>query len=153
MYKLTILLAASLAFSTAGTSLIAQDTSHPAHEGPSVSTPADQIKFGGSGVKTDKGELLAGPAYGDLAHGRHGTFIKMPHGFVSGVHTHTNDYYAVIIKGVVANHAPGGKVIPLPPGSYYFQTGEEAHVTQCLSKTDCLFFIVQPGKFDYVPAK
>ena len=131
----------------------AQDAVHPAHEGPSVSTPADQIRFFPSGVKTDKGELMAGPAYGDLAHGRHGTFIHMPAGFISAVHTHTEDYFAVVIKGVGANQLPGGKIIPLPAGSYWFQKGEEPHVTQCLSKQDCLFFIVQPGKFDYVPVK
>jgi hypothetical protein len=131
----------------------AQEASHPAHEGPSVSIPVDGIKFIHTGVKTAKGELLAGPAYGDLQHGRHGTFVRMPHGFISPVHTHTEDYYAVVLKGVGANQLPGGKVIPLPVGSYWFQKGEEAHVTQCLSKEDCLFFLVQPGKFDYVLSK
>ena len=123
------------------------------HEGPSVSIPADRITFFGSGVKTDKGELLAGPAYGDLQHSHHGTFIRMPHGFVSPVHTHTQDYYAVVIQGVGANDPVGATPKPLPAGSYWFQRGEEAHVTRCLSDTDCLFFIVQPGAFDYVPAK
>jgi hypothetical protein len=74
----------------------------------------------------------------------------MPAGFSSAVHTHTEDYYAVVIKGIGANHAPGAKDVALPTGSYWFQKGEEAHVTKCLSKTDCLFFLVQPGKFDYV---
>jgi hypothetical protein len=104
-------------------------------------------------VKTRKGELLAGPAYGDMQHGRHGTFVHMPHGFISPVHTHTEDYYAVVLKGVGANELPGGKVVPLPVGSYWFQKGEEPHVTQCLSKQACLLFIVQPGKFDYLPMK
>ncbi len=131
----------------------AQQAASPVHEGPSISTPAANIKFFPSGVKTEKGELFAGPAYGNLQAGRHGTFIRMPHGFVSPVHTHTEDYFAVVIKGVGANQLPGGKIIPLAAGSYWFQKGEEAHVTQCLSKEDCLFFIVQPGKFDYVPAK
>ncbi len=146
---------AAVAALALGTAALAQsDTpAHPVHEGPDVSTPADQIKFFPSGVKTDKGELFAGAAYGDLQHGRHGTFIHMPAGFVSAVHTHTEDYFAVVVKGVGANQLPGGKIIPLPAGSYWFQKGEEPHVTQCLSKEDCLFFIVQPGKFDYVPVK
>lgn len=38
----------------------------------------------------------------------------MPHGFVSRVHTHTEDYFAVVIEGVAANRPPGGKVIALP---------------------------------------
>ncbi|OYY90180.1 MAG: hypothetical protein B7Y45_08865 [Sphingomonas sp. 28-66-16] len=126
---------------------------HPPHEGTSVSVPADDIRFFGSGVKTEVGELRAGPAYGDLQHGRHGTFIRMPAGFVSPAHIHTQDYYAVVIEGIGANGPVGAPSKPLPVGSYWFQRGEEAHVTACLSTSDCLFFIVQPGSFDYVPAK
>ncbi|MFM9597709.1 hypothetical protein ACKI1O_51420, partial [Streptomyces scabiei] len=72
------IIAAALALAIGGSSLaFAQDSAHPAHEGPSVSIPADQIKFFATGVKAEKGELQAGPAYGDLQHGRHGTFIHM----------------------------------------------------------------------------
>jgi quercetin dioxygenase-like cupin family protein len=120
------------------------------HEGPSVSIPAGEISFINTGVKTDKGELRAGPAYGDLRNGRHGTFVRMPAGFKSPVHTHTEDYFAVVVEGVGSNHPVDAEAEPLPKGSYWFQRGEEAHVTECLSETDCLFFIVQPGKFDYV---
>jgi hypothetical protein len=132
--------------------IAAQDSTpqHPAHEGPSVSIPASQIKFGPTGVKSNGLELKAGPSYGNLQTGKHGTFVKMPAGFSSAIHTHTEDYYAVVIKGVGTNHAPSDKDVPLPVGSYWFQKGEEPHVTKCLSKTDCLFFLVQPGKFDYV---
>ncbi len=130
----------------------AQESSprHPTHEGPSVSIPASQIQFGSTGVKSNGLELKAGPVYGNMQTGKHGTFVKMPAGFSSAVHTHTQDYYAVVIQGVGTNHAPGEKDVPLPAGSYWFQKGEEAHVTKCLSKSDCLFFLVQPGKFDYV---
>ena len=130
-----------------------QENNHPAHEGPSVSIPASDIKFGATGVKSKGLELKAGPAYGNLATGRHGTFVRMPAGFKSAVHTHTEDYYAVVIEGVGANFPAGGKAVPLPKGSYWFQRGEEPHETQCLSSTDCLFFLVQPGKFDYVLTK
>lgn len=123
------------------------------HEGPSVSIPADQIQFGPTGVKTAIGELMAGPAYGNLAKGMHGTFIRMPAGFVSPLHDHTEDYFAVVINGVGANGPEGSADMPLPVGSYWFQKGEENHVTKCLSTEDCLFFLVQPGAFDYVPAK
>lgn len=126
---------------------------HPTHEGPSVSIPASQIKLFGTGVKTEKGELFAGPAYGDLQHGHHGTFIHMPHGFVSPVHSHTEDYFAVVIRGVGANDAVGATPKKLPVGSYWFQRGEEPHITRCLSHTDCVFFLVQPGKFDYLPVQ
>lgn len=119
----------------------------------SVSRPADQIGFGPTGVKTSAGELKAGPAYGDLSKGKHGTFIRMPAGFVSDAHTHTEDYFGVVISGTGANGLVGSTDIPLPQGSYWFQRGKEKHVTKCISGTDCLFFIYQPGKFDYVVAK
>lgn len=122
------------------------------HDGASVSIPADKLGFGATGVKTDIGELYAGPAYGDLSTGKHGTFIRMPANFVSDPHIHTEDYFAVVIEGVGANGPVTGEDIALPAGSYWFQRGEEPHVTKCLSDTDCLFFIVQPGKFDYLPA-
>lgn len=125
----------------------------PMHEGPSVSIPANEIKFVDTGVNSDGKELKAGPAYGNLANGRHGTFVRAPAGFKSAPHTHTEDYYAVVLKGVGANYQAGGKVVPLPVGSYWFQRGEESHVTECISDTDCLFFLVQPGKFDYVLSK
>jgi len=153
MTNLYKVMTAALMLSVTATILVAQEPVHSTHEGPSVSIPADQIKFVHTGVKTEKGELMAGPAYGDLQHGRHGTFVRMPHGFKSVVHTHTEDYYAAVIEGVGSNHPVGGRALRLPKGSYWFQRGEEPHVTECLSKTDCLFFLVQPGKFDYAPVR
>lgn len=144
---------AALAIGIAGYAVAQDAPAHPVHETNSISVPAQDIKFFKAGVKAAAEELEAGPAYGNLQTGHHGTFIHMPAGFVSAVHTHTEDYYAVVVKGVGANDPVGAKPKPLPNGSYWFQRGEEDHVTRCLSKTDCLFFIVQPGKFDYVPAK
>ncbi len=119
----------------------------------SISTPADKIVFGPTGVKTQAGELLAGPAYGNLAKGAHGTFIRMPAHFVSPLHLHNEDYFAVVVSGVGVNTQPGKEDVPLSTGSYWFQRGGENHVTKCLSDTDCLFFLYQPGKFDYVTAR
>jgi len=133
---------------------VASASAFAAPEGkPSVSVPITQLQFGKTGI-TDgvHGELQAGPAYGDLAHGAHGTFIRMPAGFSSPIHLHTEDYYGVVISGVGANGLPGAADTALPAGSYWFQKGGENHVTKCLSPTDCIFFISQPGKFDYVAA-
>lgn len=118
---------------------------------PSVSTPVTQLQFGGTGV-TDAGkrELLASPAYGDLSKGPHGTFIRMPAGFVSHPHIHTSDYWGVVISGVAVNGKPGSEDVQLPVGSYWFQKGGENHVTKCVSANECLFFISQQGKFDYL---
>jgi beta-alanine degradation protein BauB len=118
---------------------------------PSVSTPVTELRYGPTGVSDGvHGELYAAPAFGDLAHGAHGTFIKMPAGFVSKVHVHTGDYWGVVISGVAVNGVPGSKDVPLPVGSYWFQKGGERHVTRCISPNECIFFISQNEKFDYV---
>jgi len=119
---------------------------------PSLNTPVTQLQYGATGVSDGThGELRAAPAYGDLAHGQHGTFIRMPAGFVSPLHTHSDDYWGVVISGVAVNGVPGSSDVPLPVGSYWFQKGGEVHVTKCISPNECLFFISQNGKFDYLP--
>ena len=118
---------------------------------PSVSTPVTQLIYGPTGVSDGvHGELNAAPAYGDLAHGAHGTFIKMPAGFVSRIHVHTEDYWGVVISGVAVNGVPGGTDVALPVGSYWFQKGGERHITKCISPNECILFISQNGKFDYI---
>ena len=116
----------------------------------SVSVPVNDVKFFDTGV----GPLKAAPGFGDLAKGAHSTFVKLPAGFVSPLHTHTQDYYGVVITGVVANEVDGTvKDRPLPPGSYWFQKGQAKHVTKCLSANECVVFITQPGRFDYLNAE
>ena len=116
----------------------------------SVSTPVTELEYGPTGISDGvHGELTAAPAYGDLGHGPHGSFIKMPAGFVSPKHTHSEDYWAVVVSGVMVNGKPGSPDVPLPPGSYYFQKGGETHITKCISPTECVFFVNQNGKFDY----
>jgi quercetin dioxygenase-like cupin family protein len=118
-----------------------------------VNLPVTELHFGPTGVTAPNGtgSLQAAPAFGDLSKGEHGTFIKMPAGFISAIHTHTEAYFGVVVTGVGANASVGEKEIPLPPGSYWFQPGGKPHVTRCISTTECIFFIHQPGKFDYVP--
>jgi hypothetical protein len=117
----------------------------------SVSIPVTALTYGATGVSDGlHGELNAAPAYGDLAHGAHGTFIKMPAGFVSKVHIHTGDYWGVVISGVAVNGLPGSRDVQLPVGSYWFQKGGERHVTKCISPNECILFISQHEKFDYV---
>lgn len=143
--RLAITVAAALAASASILALAASDPK------PSVNLPATQIQFGPTGVKDGKtGELLAGPVYGSLGKGPHGTFIRMPAGFVSPVHNHTGAYWGIVISGVAANGVPGAANVQLPAGSYWYQKGGEAHVTKCLSGHECLFFISQDTPFDYV---
>jgi hypothetical protein len=116
----------------------------------SVSRPVNELRYGPTGISDGvHGELQAAPAYGDLSQGPHGTFIKMPAGYVSRVHTHSDDYWGVVVSGVMVNKKPDGADVLLATGSYYFQKGGEPHVTKCLSPEGCVFFASQDGKFDY----
>ena len=97
---------------------IAGITSVTAQENiPSSSLPAPKVTFGPTGVKTSVGELKAGPAYGDLSKGRHGTFIRMPAKFVSPLHTHTSDYF-----GRQRRHSAARGLLLVPEGQ-----GEACH--------------------------
>lgn len=121
--------------------------------GASTNLPVTQLKYSDTGIYgVDKsvGTLKAAPAYGDLQHGAHGTFIKMPAGFVSETHIHTGEYYAVVVSGVGVNGPPGSKDVPLPVGSYWSQKGGESHVSKCISSNECIFFISQTIKFDEI---
>lgn len=143
--RLVATVTAALAASASIVAIAAPDSQ------PSVSLPVTKIQFGPTGVKDGKtGELMAGPVYGNLGKGPHGTFIRMPAGFVSPVHNHTGAYWGIVISGVAANGVPGAVDVSLPAGSYWYQKGGEAHITKCLTGHECLFFISQDTPFDYV---
>jgi len=123
--------------------------SQSANAGTSASVPVTELKYTETGI----GPINVAPGFGDMTKGAHSNFVKIPGGFNSPPHTHTEDYYAVVVSGVVGNGMEGAQDIPLPPGSYWFQKGNEKHVTKCLSANECVFFVTQPGKFDFVMSK
>lgn len=115
----------------------------------SVSVPVTEMKYMEIGI----GPIKVAPGYGDMSKGAHSDFVKIPGGFNSPPHTHTENYYGVVVSGVVSNGQVNAHDIPLPPGSYWFQRGQETHVTKCLSSTECVFFVTQPGAFDFLMTK
>lgn len=117
-----------------------------------ISIPVTELKWASTEIvaPNGKGPLQVAPAFGDFTSGAHGTFVKMPAGFVGAEHTHSSDFYVAVITGVAANTSIGDKDTLLPAGSYWFQPGGKAHVTKCLSTTECIFFVNQAAKFDYL---
>lgn len=96
-----------------------------------------------------KEKIPAPKGAGDPASGAHSNYIKMPGRAASPRHTHTSDYYGVVITGVVDNEQNTAGRIALAPGSYWFQKGGEPRVTKCISATECLIFVTQASKFDF----
>jgi hypothetical protein len=117
-----------------------------------VITPAADIKWEpyAPGVP-----LQVGQQWGDRMKGKHGMFLKLPAGFDSGMHSHTSDYYAVLVQGTWVHTVEGDTNPPkeLTVGSYVFQPGKQNHSDLCKSKIDCITFIYQDAKGDFIPAK
>ena len=154
LISLTAVALATLAFTTSSQ---AQDASFPpANGGTSVSNPASHYSFtdtGARGVNPKTGIQVAN-VWGDVTKGAHGAFFRFDPGFVSPLHTHTYDYYAVVIKGALQNYQPGQKPENLGPGSCWYQRGKQTHTTACVSKEPCEIYIVQQNKFDaQIPPK
>ena len=123
--------------------LLAQEPS-PSH---SLNVPANQVSY------KDLGGPQLGTVWGDSAKGAHGSFLRLPKGFVSPVHLHSGDYYGVIVAGSVTNAEAGQPEVVLGPGSYYFQKGNADHVTKCVGNAECLIYISQSQAFDFIPSK
>lgn len=125
---------------------------HGQSSAASVSIPVTQLQYGPSGViDPSHGEVQAAKAYGDFTRGAHGTFLRLPPLFVSPLHIHSADYWGVVLAGVVVNGKPGSQEIPLPVGSYFFQKAGEPHITRCISPNECLVFLNQSSKYDFIP--
>jgi hypothetical protein len=110
----------------------------------SRSVPSDQVAY------QDVGGPRLGTVWGDAAKGPHGSFLRLPKGFVSPAHLHSGDYYGVVVEGTVTNVEAGKPEVAMGPGSYYFQKGQADHVTKCLGATDCLIYISQSNGFDFI---
>ena len=118
-----------------------------------VMIPAPDIKLEpyAAGVPLQVAKL-----WGDRAKGGdYGMLLKLPAGFEAGMHAHTLDYYAVSVQGTWVHTVEGDTTPPkeLPVGSYVFQPGKQMHNDICKSKVDCILFIHQHGKGDFIPAK
>lgn len=141
----TLLLAAALSATLSS----AFASGHEGRHHPSENVPAAALQYEPTGI----GPLQAADAYGEKSTGEHGTFIKLPAGFVSPLHAHTGDYHAVVLTGVIVNVEPGEKDVPLSAGSYWTQEGGKMHVTKCIGPTECTFFVSQSEKFDFIMSK
>jgi hypothetical protein len=93
---------------------------------------------------------------GDYKKGPYGALMKLPNGFTSPMHTHTGAYEAIEIQGTSSHWLKGEdgtKAKKMTPGSYWSMPGKVEHVSSCAPGQDCIFYVWQKAKFDFVLAK
>jgi len=92
--------------------------------------------------------------WGDHTKTGFGAFLEFPAGFLSGLHTHTNDIKLVVISGTYTQAPEGQPTVRLGPGSYAFQPGGSyKHVSGCDKASKCLLFFESTGPFDLMPVQ
>jgi len=114
-----------------------------------VMSPAQMLKW----IRNENGAQFAF-VWGDAASGPHGEFVRFPAGFTTPLHMHSSDYHGVVIGGTLMNPMDDNSTGPeLPAGSYYSVPGGRRHLTRCVSTVDCVFYIHQQAKFDFIPVR
>lgn len=91
--------------------------------------------------------------WGDRDTGAYAMLLKIAPGTVADPHAHTGDYHGVNVKGTWRHSFDTGEQRDLPPGSFILQPGMALHGDACVSTEECIFFIHQDVKGDYIPKK
>lgn len=83
--------------------------------------------------------------------GDYAMLLRLPAGFVAPIHAHTGDYHGLNVTGTWRHSFDGGAERVLPTGSYVFQPGMGMHGDACVGPEDCILFIHQHAKGDFIP--
>jgi len=90
--------------------------------------------------------------WGDPAQGAHATFTKFEPGHDSGMHSHTNDLWIVVIKGAYLYKDEDGEK-RVGPGDFIRVPGGRKHWSGGDKNEGALFYEEGSEKFDLIPAK
>jgi quercetin dioxygenase-like cupin family protein len=88
----------------------------------------------------------------DSNMGAHGTFTKFAPGTDSGMHTHTNDVWIVVLKGAYLYKDDAGEK-RVGAGDFLRVPGGHKHWSGGDAKEGALFYEESSGKFDLIPVK
>ena len=94
------------------------------------------------------------PLIGERFNEAYMAMVKLPAGLVSPAHVKTANMFGVVIAGTITHLAVGAdpsQEIPLTEGAFYKVPAGVGHVSKCISEVDCITFLYQDGKFDFVP--
>lgn len=80
--------------------------------------------------------------------------IRLPAGLISPAHTKTANMFGIVVSGTIRHIAVGADPsteVLLPPGSIYKIPAGLPHISKCNAGVDCVTFLYQDGKFDFLP--
>jgi quercetin dioxygenase-like cupin family protein len=103
--------------------------------------------------KTEEGVAFA-PLVGDRFREPYMAMVRLPAGLTSPAHTKTANMYGVVVSGTMTHGAVGTKPameVALSEGSFYKIPKNLPHISKCVSDVDCVTFLYQDGKFDFLP--
>lgn len=102
---------------------------------------------------TEEGVGFA-PLIGERFNEAYMAMVKLPAGLVSPAHVKSANMFGVVVTGTISHLAVGADPameIPLSEGAFYKVPAGVGHVSKCISDVDCVTFLYQDGKFDFVP--
>lgn len=81
-----------------------------------------------------------------------GGMFRVPAGGESPSHTHTSEYWAVMVSGIEsAREKSEDTPMTISSGATWYQPAKAAHVNKCMGPEDCVFFVYYPQGMDYMP--
>jgi len=90
---------------------------------------------------------------GDRFKGAYRAMVKLPAGLSSPMHIKSANMFGVVLSGTFSHIAKGAEPsteVLLPAGSYYMIPANLPHISKCVSTTECVSFLYQDGKFDFI---
>ena len=138
---------ATLIFATSSTVLAM--TADAADSAKIVSIPPTQLQW-----ETTKEGVGFAPLQGNRFKESYMAMVRLPAGLISPAHMKSANMYGLVISGTLTNIAVGAdpaSAIKLPTGSYYKIPAGLAHISNCVSSIDCVTFLYQDEKFDFLP--
>jgi len=101
------------------------------------------------------GDIKISPVHGNIQKGEHSTIVRFPAGTITPMHTHSHDYYGIVISGNLKHPVKGQPEtdISLPPGSHWFMPANIEHVTECEPGVECVVMLTQEKPFDFKPVE
>jgi quercetin dioxygenase-like cupin family protein len=127
----------------------AEGSKKPAAKAAYVITSMSELKWVDSPVKGAKLAVLRG----DPEKGAYAAIHRWPGGTDVGWHTHTSPIELVVVSGTMIITPDGKDPKELGSGDWAWDPGRFKHRSQCKAGADCVFFVTQRAKFDFLPVE